>query len=76
MLAGALGEHTETGPANSASTSTFSTVASISGKSSKSVCTMKSAICCVDNTKLVGNGGFVLRGTESAHGNWTCCFGL
>ena len=62
VLAGALEEHTETGPATSASTSTFSTVASISGKSSKSVCTTKSAICYVDNTKLVGNGGFVLAG--------------
>ena len=61
VLAGALGEHRETGPATSTSTSTFSTVASISGLS-KSVCTRKSAICCVDNTKSVGNGGFVLAG--------------
>ena len=55
VLTGALGEHTETGPATSASTSTFSTVASISGRSlsvSKSLSTRKSAVCCVDSVKL------------------------
>ena len=55
VLAGSLGEHTETGPAASAPTSTFSTVALISGKSlnvSKSMSTRKSAVCCVDSAKL------------------------
>ena len=70
MLAGVLGEHRETGPATSASTSTFSTVASISGKSlnlSKSVCTRKSVICCVDNTKLVG-----IMADSCSQGHWEC----
>ena len=56
VLAGALGEHTETGPATSASTSTFSTVASISGKSlnqSKSVCQQLTAPRIVHNANRV-----------------------
>ena len=55
VLAEALGEHTESGPAASASDSTFSTVASISGKSLnvlKSLSTRKSTVCCVDSAKL------------------------
>ena len=55
VLAGSLGEHRESRPAASASTSTFSTVVLISGKSlniSKSMSTRKSAVCCVDSAKL------------------------